>query len=606
MEMGYLGGVCRRPGETVPQPETESWDWPAGLEHFFLHARGPTRLFTWGALALLVRGHVRLAGTSGPPAPDAIAEEVRSHYLDHGDLPADGLEGGFTLALLDGQASRIILFRNLVGSGFTYYHESAGGLLFGDNLARLVNASGSAAEANRDALPAFFLFRFVPGRETLFHGFYRLLPGEQVTWDVHGVRRVQRQTLGRMVGKEPIGPDALDRLGEVTSQILTDCAAHQPDAANLLSGGIDSSFLQVAWNRVNAVEERLPLTFSICVDHPRTWPDTDYAITAARALGTRHTLVPADGPYSAYLLDAVATTGEPPNHVQSAYFGHLARTMKARGVPAGLCGEGADSLFGLGLASQLHNAGLLQALVPGQWTRRTAARLAALLRWSRLSAAFRLAADFHDMADLEHPVNRVAAFTHTPAVDACFGRAAVEDAAFYRRDLLDVYEVEHEPMQRLHAAGFLGEAMDSASLWATLFNAAGLELLCPFLDSRMVRLAMNLTPNVRFRFRRPKDLLKRSLARSVPPSLVRRPKLGFGQPIFEWLAPGGQLRLLAESAGRHDFVDRVAFAEALSRPNWFLYSLVCYDVWHRLFIERSLPAREPLARETTLATGLLR
>ena len=67
--------------------------------------------------------------------------------------------------------------------------------------------------------------------------------------------------------------------------------------------------------------------------------------------------MPADGPYAGYLLDALAATGEPLNHVQSAYFGHLARAMTADGVPAGLCGEGADSLFGLGLANQLHNAG---------------------------------------------------------------------------------------------------------------------------------------------------------------------------------------------------------------------------------------------------------
>ena len=74
--------------------------------------------------------------------------------------------------------------------------------------------------------------------------------------------------------------------------------------------------------------------------------DTDYAMTASQALGTRHTLTPADGPYAAYLLDALATTGEPLNHVQSAYFGHLARAMHTDGVSAGLCGEGADSLFG--------------------------------------------------------------------------------------------------------------------------------------------------------------------------------------------------------------------------------------------------------------------
>ncbi|MFO0842180.1 MAG: hypothetical protein U0797_07225 [Gemmataceae bacterium] len=86
-------------------------------------------------------------------------------------------------------------------------------------------------------------------------------------------------------------------------------------------------------------------------------------------------------------------------------------------------------------------------------------------------------------------------------------------AAEERRALLDRLDVPRDPLARMHAVGFLGEAVDSAGLWATLFHRAGADLLCPFLDSRMLRLALNLPAEVRFRFRRPKDLLKRALAR---------------------------------------------------------------------------------------------
>ena len=81
-------------------------------------------------------------------------------------------------------------------------------------------------------------------------------------------------------------------------------------------------------------------------------------------------------------------------------------------------------------------------------------------------------------------------------------------------------------------------------------------MLCPFLDSRMLRLALNLPADVRFRYRRPKDLLKRALTRHAPAELATRAKLGFGQPVFEWLAPGGQLRPSVDRLGDHPFVDR--------------------------------------------------
>jgi asparagine synthase (glutamine-hydrolysing) len=594
VEISYLGGIFKRgPVERRAAIGAgaidEDWGWMAEDAELFLHAAGPCcRLFTWDALALLVRGYARPIDGGEPLDLERVAEEIRCHYLEHGELSGERLDGSFTLVLLDGQARRVLLYRNLVGSGFTYYHAGADGLLFGGNLAELVDASHVVPRPNRDALPAFFLYRTVPGRETLFDGFSRLLPGEQVCWDARGLTRVQRQTFADLRGKTIGDAEAVDLLDETMERVLVDCARLRPGTANLLSGGVDSSYLQAVWGRL-LPGDALPPSYSIDVDHPHTWRDTDYAMTASRALGSRHTLVPADDPYAVYLLDALATTAEPPNHVQSAYFGYLARFMVGQGVRSGLCGEGADSLFGLGLANQLHNAGVLRRLVPLRGLRQGGVLLSDGFGWTRLAATFRLADRTSDFAYLRHPVNQVAAFADWEAVELCFGARAVAGAAADRRALLDLYAVPDCPQERLHAAGFLGEAMDSASLWTTLFNRAGADLLCPFLDSRMLRLALNLAPEVRFRFRRPKDVLKRALARMAPAELAQRSKLGFGQPIFEWLAPGGSLRPLVERIAMYDFVDAGVVARTRERPTWFLYSLLCFDLWHKLFIDRSLP-----------------
>jgi asparagine synthase (glutamine-hydrolysing) len=596
MEINYQGGWSNRHGMVDPPTSatcSPSWSYQDGESTFFLHNQGNgARLFTWGSLALLLRGYVRPRGTEWPLDLDRAAEEIRCHYLEHGELAIEELDGSFTLALLDGVARRVLLYRNLVGSGFTYYRVGANGFRFGSNLADVVGAAGETPRPNEAALPVFFLYRFVPGRETLFDGYYRLMPGEQVTWDCHGLSRSQRQTFADLVQGEPIGESALERLDETMRQVIADCASLRPRTANLLSGGVDSSYLQAVWNRVAAGDDPLPPSFSVCVDHPRSWQDTDYAVTASQALGTRHTLVPADQPYANYLLGSLSATGEPPNHVQTAYFGHLARAMVTRGHDTGLCGEGADSLFGLGLANRVQNSALLRRIVPGSRLREAAATVCSALGWTLLGDTFRLADRLETCSDLCHPVNQVASFTDLASVRACFGNGAVAEAAATRRGLLKHYAVPSNPLDRLHAAGFLGEAMDSASLWTTLFNRAGADLLCPFLDSRCLRLALNLAPEVRYPFRRPKDLLKKALVRHAVPELATRAKLGFGQPIFEWLAQGGQLRPLVERIGNYDFVDRTALEQSRAAPNWFLYSLLCYDLWHKLFIERSLPHRD--------------
>ena len=586
----YLGGMLARPGAERIFGETgNGWRAPHRHSELCLQHSGPHwRFATLGQLAVLVRGHAVAAGAIQPARRIQVPEYVLRHYLEHGELPAGRLDGSFTLVLLDGLTGRVLLYRNLVGNGFTYWSQTADGFLFGSNLAEVVEASGRSPQPNRDVLPAYFLYRFVPGRSTLFEGVHRLMPGELLVWSGQGLKRSQRQTIADLQGERPVGKDALDRVEESLGDILTDYAAGHPGTANLLSGGVDSSYLQALWNRATPHQEAR--SFSVSVDHPRTRGDTEYALSAARILRTRHILVPAEQPFADYLLETIAATGEPPNHVMTAYFAPLARSMLAQGFGTALCGEGADSLFGIGAADLIRTARVLRMLVPGP-LRGWGKRLAATAGRRCLAEAFGLADHVYDLGSPTHPINRAAVFTDWPAVQACFGNGAVSAALAYRRELLAQYRVPADALQQVHAIGYLGEAMDTASLWTTLFNGAGADLLCPYLDSRLLRLAVNIEPRYRFPYRRPKDLLKRGLARHAGHELAYRCKLGFGQPIFEWLAPGGQLRPWVERIGTYDFVERSARITALARPNWFLYSLLCYDLWHKFFIERSLSRR---------------
>ncbi|WP_165250231.1 asparagine synthase-related protein [Paludisphaera soli] len=543
-----------------------------------------------GRVTLLVRGLMVLSGDEGPPSSraDRAVEAAFAHYAARGDLPAERFEGSFTLVLIDEEAGRVLLFRNLVGAGFTYYAETDGGLLFGSNPAELAEYGGAVAAVNDSALPAFFLYRFVPGRETLFRGVRRLLPGEMLAYDRDGLRLRQRQTIGGLRGGETGdgGGDAVERLGATMARVLADCALDHPGAVNLLSGGVDSSYIQVVWNEGLPASSRPPATYTINVDHPRTLPDAEYALSAASLLGTRHTLVPADDYAARYLVEAVAGTGEPPNHVQSIYFRRLGRVLADRGVPAALCGEGADSLFGVGSTATLQTAEALRRVLPWKFGRDLVSAAAAFAGHPRLPGYLDLAGRLGDFTHPGHPVNEVAVFADLRAVHSCFGEPAASSAFALRRELARMHGVADDPLEFVNFAGFLGEAADTASLWTGLFNLEGCDMRCPFLDSRMIRFAIGLRPQERYPFRKPKELLKRALRRRAPAVLADRSKRGFGQPIFEWLAVGGQLRPLVDRIGDYDFVAHRALAEARERPNWFLYSLLCFDVWHKLFIEK--------------------
>jgi asparagine synthase (glutamine-hydrolysing) len=590
---GYSGGIgeggiaqCSPQEASQEQDASSNWRCHVNGQHLFLRASGErARLFPIDSLAVIIRGYVaRTDGSIKDPA--SLAQEQVNAYLRAGIVDIDHLDGSFTIVLADGTNGRIILYRNLVGAGHTYYQLDTRGFRFSSNLADLMTADNERVFINQPMLPVYFLYRSVPGRETLAKGIYRLMPGEMVTFGQGNLKRSQRQNFHHFQNRFNSQIEPVEVVEATLSRILSGYAAQDARTINLLSGGVDSSLLQALWNQVTDTHPCQPQSVEVAVDHPMTRADREYALSAAKALRTNHISWPACNPYIEYLVDAIASTGETPNHVQTAYFGPLARHLARAGFCHGICGEGADGLFGIESASRLQMATLIRAALPFPRLQQLGAKWAAQLGRTELAASFGLASHVKDWTNWQHPINQVAAFTDRDSIEACFGRAMVDNATAYRRSLLDQYDVPDRPLDRLHAAGYLGEATESASLWTELFNGAGVELWCPFLDSRLLRVALNLPASARFPFRRPKRILRQALARHVPHEIAYRTKRGFGQPIIEWLMPQGQLRPWVESLGDYDFIPRAVTDQAISRPNWFLYSLLCMDLWHKIFVDK--------------------
>src|SRR6516162_3656200 len=115
MEMSFLGGIQNAShGAALGPIDGDDWVGNGPSAHLCLRKRGDgCRLFVWDSLALLLRGYARPAGSSGPLDLERVAEGLRCHYLERGELDVDRLEGSFSVALLDAAAGRVVLYRNL-------------------------------------------------------------------------------------------------------------------------------------------------------------------------------------------------------------------------------------------------------------------------------------------------------------------------------------------------------------------------------------------------------------------------------------------------------------------------------------------------------------
>jgi asparagine synthase (glutamine-hydrolysing) len=122
----------------------------------------------------------------------------------------------------------------------------------------------------------------------------------------------------------------------------------------------------------------------------------------------------------------------------------------------------------------------------------------------------------------------------------------------------------------------------------------GLEGRVPFLDHRLVALAMSIPSSRKASGGRLKHLLKTAVRGLVPDALIDRRKQGFGVPVDE-LFEGRLAALAASQLGRFcdetDLLDRAAVDHLIRTGQgskiWYLLNLA---MWWREYIAGDAPA----------------
>lgn len=597
-DIGYLGGILKRNAVDLQQgehnPSEESWHWTSEDFVCFLHRRGHNScLRAREGICALITGHVVRRDQPLHTVQDIAEYLIQSWGRTH-SLPLDELDGSFTVVLMDGTDLCTVVYRNLFGNSASYYSRTPEGIIFGSNLASLADTGFLSNELDESVLPGYFLNRHLLGRDTFFRNTYRLMVGEQLLSTPEEISLSQVSTFADF-RDEPIHDEsAPDQLDDHLHGILSEYQRARPGVANILSGGVDSSLTQAHWCALPENRIRECPSFSARLDHPRSVPDTEYALSASKILGTRHHFTVVKDTIEDLLLDTIGSLSEPPNDLQVVYCAPLARLMEEHQITTGICGEGADAAFGKLAALSVHNAQLLRKAIPWSPLRSLGSSLLRFVHKERWASYFDLANLLPNVNNWGHPLHTIARYTDWSSVEACFGRGEVQKSVDQRLGFLNQYQVKPDLMYQLHGLALVGSAINSSAHRSAMFESEGLDLVSPYLDSRTFRFLLNLSPSTLYPWRNPKGLLKHCLARLTSPRLAYRQKLGFGQPIFEWLSPSGSLSHLVEDMEDYSFVPQSLLRELKERPTWFLYSLLSLDLWKKQFLTRRLarPVRE--------------
>ena len=263
--------------------------------------------------------------------------------------------GMFAVAVWDRDERALTLVRDRMGQKPLYYGWAGGAVVFGSELKALRAHPEFRAEVDRQALALYFMYTCVPGPHTIYRGVRHLPPGTLVRLPAEGLvpgsdlsaRESAYWSLagavaaGRRTPFEGTDQDAEDALDDLLQTAVRDRLVADVPVGAFLSGGVDSTAVVAAAQRVAAGPVK---TFTVGFSEG-AFDESPHAEAVARHLGTDHqtlTVTPAD---ALAVIPRLASIYDEPFADSSQIPTTLVSQLARAHVTVALSGDGGDELF---------------------------------------------------------------------------------------------------------------------------------------------------------------------------------------------------------------------------------------------------------------------
>ena len=517
-------------------------------------------------------------------------EVIVRAYEEYGVHAFARLNGIFGLAIYDKNADKVFVARDAFGVKPVYFCETADKVLFGSEIRSILCDDAVERRLNVDALDEFLTFRYNPSPNTLFDGIKKLAPGHFIEITRGGCSQ-PRQFLPNE--RPAVANIDENQAVEEYRRLLRDAVRRQMISdvpiGLFLSGGVDSA----AIGKLMADESSSPIkTYTIGFPGKGDFNELNDARVTAKLIGSDHHETTIDAAeYLRFFARSFETIEEPIAETSVSSLYYLSRRA-AKDVKVVLAGQGADEPMGgyhryLGIA-MIEKYGPLVRL---------ASPVADLLpRAGRIKQASAVA---KFSTDIDRLVAAYSIFTAEQRARLLPAYARNGRAKYDRlKELLN----QAEDLPDLLSKTMYVDTRMSLADDLLLFNdkvtmANSIEMRVPFLDLELVAFLETLPSNLKVRGTTRKYIHKRAVEAWMPREIVHRKKRGFQTPMDEWLQRDlatSALRLFQESdsaCGRYfdlTYIKEMIQAHGRRRLDHQkrLYALLCFELWHRSWIDR--------------------
>lgn len=493
------------------------------------------------------------------------------------------LHGMFAFALWDSNRDVLFLARDREGEKPLFYAATADRFLFGSEIKAILSDPYFEAVPDVSALQHYLAYQSVPAPMCAFRGILKLGPAQSLLVTRTGPKPTRtywklsfadKRVVETARDERALEEELVERLRDAVRQRLM---SDVPLGA-FLSGGIDSSLIVAL---MAGLMDRPVKTFSIGFAD-EAYNELPYARQVADRYQTEHHEFVVTPDAKSMLSDLVWHYNEPfadSSAIPTFYVSKLAREH----VTVALTGDGGDEAFGgysryVGLDEPTLSAAdqaSLQARLP---------RGRAPIPRFQAQYYYKLT-HFHELYQRGLFSPGFAGRSKAPTFEWMAAKFQDADAASPSEKAMQVD-------LRFYLPDTLMTKVDVASM------AYSLETRPPFLDHRFLEFAATVPAHLKIAGGVTKKILKNAARPFLPHDLIERRKMGFGVPIDHWFR--NELRdfvrstLLSRTARERGYFETAYVESLISRheagESWQypIWNLLMFELWHQMFIDRSM------------------
>lgn len=452
------------------------------------------------------------------------SEVIVHGYEEYGKDLLPRLRGMFAFVIWDKTEKKLFGARDIFGIKPFFYYMNGETFMFGSEIKAFLSNPSFKKELNRERIPEYLCFEYIPSNETLFKNVYKLSPASYFEWqngkfceskyyemkyDIDGAKSLEEW--------EDIIADTFR--GSTEAHGIADV-----EVGCFLSSGVDSSYVVKEMAKNNSVR-----TFSVGYEEEQ-YSELRYAEEFAKTAGVENISkkISADeffdaAPIVQYYMDEPLPN---PSAIALYYLTKLA----SEEVKVVLSGEGADELFG----------GYFYYKDPLNFEKYQ--RLPLSLRKGAAAAAKKMPR-FHGRRFLMRGAESIEEnFVRNNYVYSWDERDAVlnpdipaPNPAVFTKPYFDMVQGEDDvtKMQFVDMQTWL--VQDILVKADRMSMANSLELRVPFLDKEMLKVALSIPTKYRVSKEQTKIALRGAALKQVPEKTASMPKTGFLTPLNDWL-----------------------------------------------------------------------